>query len=85
MKNLIRLINLPRNINEITVTSDGHYLGQIEGDLGYNAFFGKPSFHKGPGRDMSIKTWKSFTFNQRKEVIRDSRIIGIEIRNFLPK
>lgn len=85
MKDLIRLINLPRNTIEITITRDGYYLGRAEDDIGFNQFFGKPSHHKGIGRDTSIQTWKNFSFSQRKNVIRVAKRVRVKLRNFLPK
>ena len=85
MKELIRVMNLPRNIVAITKTSDGFYLGMEEGDCGFNAFFGKPSFHAGPGRDMSIQTWKEFNFTSKKACVYAARNSNVPLRNFLPK
>jgi hypothetical protein len=85
MNNLVRLLNLPPNIVAVTRTSDGFYLGRAAGDCGFNAFFGKPSHHAGPGRDASITTWRRYTFTERKSAIRAARGAGIPLRAFLPK
>jgi hypothetical protein len=31
------------NLEEVTETSDGFFLGRAKGDIGFNAFLGKPS------------------------------------------
>jgi len=85
MKELIRLLNLPRNTVAITRTSDGHYLGMAQGDCGFNQFFGKPSHHAGPGRDASRATWRAYTLKQRKAAIRAAHHANVPLRSFLPK
>ena len=85
MKPLIRLLNLPRNCAEVTVTSDGHYLGRLDGDCGFNAFFGKPSHHAGPGRDASRSTWRAYSFAERRAAVQTARRLGVALRRFLPK
>lgn len=68
---MLRLMNLPPSMRFVGVcrTSDGMYLAQVEGDLGYNAFIGKPAPpHPGPGRNMMMKVWEGLTQEERKAV-----------------
>ena len=67
------LCNLPPNIDAVCRTSDGHYLGHVRGDIGYNAFFGMPSKpHPGPGCDQMLTTWGNLTPDEQAAVIAEA-------------
>ena len=70
-ENLLRLMCLPLSRFEGVVrTSDGYYLAQVKGDLGYNAFLGKPHApHPGAGMDFMLKAWKGLTTTERIAVL----------------
>jgi len=70
-ENLLRLMNLPASRFEGVVrTSDGFYLAQVKGDVGYNAFLGKPSApHDGPGRDAMLEVWNGLDEQEKVEVL----------------
>lgn len=66
---LIDVLNLrATGIEDIIVTSDGHFIGQAPGDIGYNVFIGKPSHHPGPGMEHSREVWAGFTDAERAAV-----------------
>ncbi len=83
MKNLIRLLNLPSNIALITVTSDGCFLGQAFGDIGFNHFFGKPSFHAGVGKERSQHVWKSLSYKDQRDLARLAPQFNLDLRTIL--
>ena len=66
-ENLLRLMCLPLSRFEGVVrTSDGYYLAQYKGDIGYNAFLGKPHApHLGTGRDSILEAWRGLTQQER--------------------
>lgn len=68
---LLRLMNLPPSkFDGVCRTSDGHYIAQLKGDLGYNAFLGKPSPpHPGPGRNLMLKVWNGLTPSEKDDVL----------------
>ena len=69
---LLRLMSIGPSLGIVAVvrTSDGFYLGQQEGDLGYNAFIGRPPPpHPGPGRDMMLETWAGLTADEKRAVL----------------
>ena len=72
MNNLMRVTLLDMlGFESITRTSDGFYLGQLPGDVGYNAFIGAPRpVHAGPGRDETLRRWNSLTPAEQIEVSR---------------
>ena len=69
--NLLRLMNLPPSrFDGVVRTSDGFYLAQVKGDIGYNAFLGKPSEpHDGPGRDAMLEVWNGLDEQEKVEVL----------------
>ena len=69
-KNLIKLMNLgPTGAVDVVRTSDGFYLGQAPGDIGYNMFIGRPSpVHEGPGLEHTLAVWESLTVQERNAV-----------------
>ncbi len=71
METLVRLLNLPyRSIDSVVRTSDGFYIGHVRGDIGYNAFYGKPaSPHPGPGRMHMLDVWRGLTPEEQSAVI----------------
>ena len=68
---LLRLMNLPPSkFAGVVRTVDGHYIAQLHGDVGYNAFLGKPSPpHPGPGRDLMLKVWNGLTQDEKQAVL----------------
>jgi hypothetical protein len=75
---LLDVLNLrPAGIVDVVRTSDGYYIGQDPGDLGYNHFIGKPpKLHLGPGLDRTRKRWAELTKAQR---------IAVRARAVLPR
>lgn len=67
---LLRLMNLPPSrFAGVVRTGDGYYLAQVVGDLGYNAFLGKPNPpHNGPGRNLMLSVWSSLTDKEKRAV-----------------
>jgi len=70
-ENLLRLMNLPASRFEGVIrTSDGFYLARVKGDIGYNAFLGKPSApHDGLGRDAMLEVWNGLDEQERVKVL----------------
>lgn len=67
--NLIDLMNLgPLGVTNVVRMSDGFYVGQAPGDIGYNVFIGKPSTQEGPGRERSREVWEGLTEQERDAV-----------------
>lgn len=68
---LLKLMCLPTSrFDGVCRTSDGNYLDQAKGDLGYNVFLGNPSPpHDGPGRRFMFDTWDSLSREERKAVL----------------
>src|SRR3972149_11010514 len=73
MGKLMRVMGLggaPYELEAICRTSDGFYMGQLAGDLGYNIFIGKPAKpHPGPGRDLTLSAWRGLSEQERKQVL----------------
>ena len=68
-RNLLRVMNLPARFVGVVRTSDGHYLAQEEGDLGYNAFLGRPApIHDGPGLTNTLRIWAGLTEEEQEAV-----------------
>ena len=69
----MRLMNLgghPAELEAVCRTSDGFYMGQVKGDVGYNVFIGRPSApHPGPGRDLMLERWATLDALERLAVI----------------
>ena len=67
---LLRLMNLPPSrFSGVVRTSDGHYIASVHGDVGYNAFLGRPSPpHPGPGRDAMLAVWDGLSQEEREAV-----------------
>ena len=68
---LLRLISLPPScFSGVCRTSDGFYIAQAKGDVGYNHFLGKPSPpHSGPGRDGMLAIWVKLSKGERLAVL----------------
>mgnify|MGYP001594863056 CR=1 FL=1 len=68
---LLKLMCLPiSKFVGVVRTADGHYLAQVHGGLGYNAFLGRPTApHAGPGRDYMLATWNSLTSSEKLAVL----------------
>lgn len=70
-ENLLRLMNIPQamGLDGVVKTADGHYIGRVQGDCGYNAFIGKPApVHPGPGLDCTLETWAGMSQLERDGV-----------------
>lgn len=68
-ENLLNLMNLRLlGLVDVVRTSDGFYIGQKPGDIGYNAFIGKPNPNEGPGRRRSREVWEALTERERVAV-----------------
>lgn len=83
MDELMALLNIPEGVAEVTLTSDGFFLARASGDIGFNMFLGRPSFHPGPGRDLTRRVWGQLTFAGRRRAIRQARRFRIPIRRLL--
>ena len=85
MRNLIDVMNLPTDaVEQITLTSDGHYLGRAFGDCGFNMFFGTPEpSHPGPGRDRSRAVFRALRLADKKQVVRWAQSVGVDLRAFV--
>ena len=53
---------------DVVLTTDGHFVGQNAGEVGYNAFIGRPSGQPGPGMDRSREVWQTFSDVERAAV-----------------
>ena len=71
METLLKLMNVPTSaFCAVTKTSDGYYLAQAWGDLGYNQFLGIPSEpHPGPGLTRAIEVWEGISNHERISVM----------------
>lgn len=66
---LINLLNLrPAGVVDVVLTTDGHFIGKAPGDVGYNAFLGKPKNAPGPGQDRTRELWKTLSDAERAGV-----------------
>ena len=78
---LLKLMCIPTSqYQDITKTSDGYYIAQEHGDIGYNAFLGLPKTpHDGPGRDQMLETWAGLSRDERLGVLALARARGIDL------
>ena len=81
--NLTNLINLGHfGFVDIAKTSDGFYLGMEPGDIGFNAFIGKPHpVHAGPGLNRTLQVWNDFTDTEKTQVLGLAILKGIDLEN----
>lgn len=71
---LLLVTNLkPTGIVDVCLTVDGFYIGMMPGDIGYNAFIGKPSHHEGPGMDHSRKVWNGLSEDEQRALLHRCR------------
>jgi hypothetical protein len=72
MEIILALMNLQaKRLDAVCRTSDGYYMGQAAGDIGYNAFLGRPEpVHDGPGRQAMLKVWAGLSDDEREAVLR---------------
>ena len=60
----------PQELEAVCRTSDGFYMGQETGDVGYNVFIGKPNTNAQPStRDLQHEQWEGYTLQQKVEVL----------------
>lgn len=83
MDELMDLLNIPKVVAEETLTSDGFFLARESGDIGFNMFLGRPSFHPGPGLDRARRVWGQLSFGGRRQAIRQARRFGLPIRKVI--
>ena len=70
MENMLNVMNLnPAGLTAVCLTSDGHYLGQRPGEIGYNYFLGPAGHHNGPGKKYSLDTWNALTPQEQADVL----------------
>ena len=70
MQNMLNMMNLQvLDIDSVIRTIDGHYLGHLPNDIGYNAFIGSPSHHAGSSRNRSLKTWNNLSAGEQAAVL----------------
>ena len=69
-RTLLRLMNLPPSrFAGVMRTSDGFYIAQEQGDVGYNAFLGNPNpVHEGPGLENTLRIWAGLTEEEQAAV-----------------
>ena len=87
-KALMAVMNLPERLGLVDVirTSDGCYLGMAAGDIGYNAFLGKPaSIHPGPGLENATEKWNALSKSEQLLVAQLARAKSILLTEFLPE
>lgn len=94
MGNLMRLMCLggaPYELEAVCRTSDGCYLGQVAGDVGYNAFLGRPKHidnAQPETRQMVLGIWEGLDEQARLAVKALARRPGdgspIPLDDFLP-
>jgi len=66
---MLRLMNLPASRFNGVVRTDGDYIAQAIGDIGYNHFLGKPApIHDGPGLDNTLRIWNALTAEEQAQV-----------------
>ena len=59
----------PMELESITLTSDGMYLGQVSGDMGYNAFLGRPNSNPLPEtRELLQGHWNGLSAPEQDAV-----------------
>lgn len=74
MGRLMRLMSLggaPYELEAVCRTSDGFYLGQVAGDLGYNAFLGSPKHvdQAAPEtRALRLADWEGYSLAEQAGV-----------------
>lgn len=83
MQPIMDLLNLPSHFASIIKTSDGHFLAQVYGDVGFNHFLGQPAFHNGPGKDRSRQTWKRLTFREKRTAIKQANLLSLSLKEML--
>ncbi len=87
MNILLGICHLPTDFVDVIRTSDGHYLAQRYGDIGFNHFLGKPNKCPLPGTvEVAKKYWnRAEGLAEKKALLRLARRKNIQLRDFLPK
>jgi len=87
METLLKVCALPPSqFCEVTRTSDGYYLARAVGDIGLNAFLGRPN--PKPKRVTLDRSWgifRALTLAQRKHLVHLARSRNVILRDFLLK
>ena len=78
---LMQLSGAPYTLESIIKTSDGFYLGQLEGDIGYNQFIGSPHKARLESTKQLMNTyWREFSEDEKIDVITLAKGMGINLR-----
>lgn len=87
LENLMSIISLPSRLYQnFTITSDGYYLGMEHGDIGFNAFLGKPNGNLQPTTiRRSYEKFRLLSLTEKKSVVLLARGKGVNLRSFLVK
>lgn len=81
---LMKFLALPSCYVDIMQTSDGHWLAQGYGEIGYNHFLGKPALdHDGPGKEWRQAFWRDLTYHDRKRLVRITRAANLDLHKAL--
>jgi len=83
LRNLLDIMVLPQEIMNITRTSDGYFLGQEYGDIGFNRFFGRPNPSSPSTFEFIWQRFRKLSLNERKALIKMARLKGVDLRVFL--
>lgn len=86
METLLRICALSSFFVDIMRTTDGHYLARERGDIGFNAFMGKPNPR--PMESTLQRAWGIFcglSLSERKGIVRLARAKNVNLRDFLKK
>jgi hypothetical protein len=65
-------------------TSDGHYLAMPVGDIGFNAFLGRPNPRPQPATTrLAWLAFRVLTMAERRAFVRLARSRNVRLRDFL--
>jgi hypothetical protein len=82
---LLRVCALPPSaFTDVMRTSDGHYLAERAGDIGFNAFLGAPNPRPQPATTrLAWSAFRVLTLTERRSLVRLARSRNVRIRDFL--
>lgn len=81
---LMKFLALPDDYVDIVQTSDGHWLAQSRGDVGYNHFLGEPALeHDGPGKEYRQAFWRGLSYHDRKRLVRITQTAQLDLKKAL--
>ena len=85
LRNLLKIMCLPASMFvNFTVDSTGNVLAQEIGDIGFNAFMGKPN-PQGPGIEWAWNRFRELSMPERRQVIKLACAKGVNLRDFLKR